>query len=137
MRGTLLSGAPTVSVPPLSPDSYQDATDAMVDTKGTTNGSDATAIKDNLALANQPGSIWWLMVIFVIYLFWDWYQNREGIRASLSPANIRANIHNLVVITLASVIGFNLFTVILTKLAGWRIPVISKAAGTILPLFSI
>jgi hypothetical protein len=130
MRGSLASGAPTVNAPDMS------ATGAMNSTNNIT-GSDTTAIQENVALASQPGSIWWLMLILVVYLFWDWYQNREGIRESLSPSNIRANIHNLVVITLATVIGFNLGTVILTKLAGWRIPVISKAAGTLLPLFSI
>lgn len=130
MRGNLAGGAPIVSAPSMS-------ADGDMSNIASTTGSDTTAVKDNLTLAQTPGSIWWLMLVFVLYLFWDWYQNREGIRESLSPSNVRANIHNLVVITLASVIGFNLFTVVLTKLAGWRIPFISKAAGTLLPLFTV
>jgi hypothetical protein len=56
------------------------------------------------------------------------------VRNSLEPANIRANIHNLIVVGLGAVIFINGANVLFTKLSAMRIPVLSRVAGTMLPL---
>lgn len=96
-------------------------------------------LEDNMELSKpgKPGSIVWWGVIFAVYLFWDWFQTRDKVQTAIEPKNVRANLHNLVVVTFAAVIGINALNVFFTKLAAMRIPVVSRMAGTLLPLFHL
>lgn len=94
-------------------------------------------IEKNMEPANKPGSIVWLLVILGVYLLWDYIQNKSSLSDSLDAANVRANVHNLMVIGFASVIFINLMNVLLTKLAALEIPLLSKTAGAMLPLFHL
>ena len=90
----------------------------------------------NMSLAKNPGSIVFWVGLLVLYLFYDWLQN-EKLESTLQPANIRANAHNLILVTIAAVIGVNGMNVLLTKLTAMQIPGLSKSAGSILPLFQL
>lgn len=94
-------------------------------------------IEKNTELASKPGSIWWWVVVAALYVLWDYFQTRDKLSSALQPRNIRANLHNLIVVTIAAVIGINGFNVFLTKLAAMKIPLLSRAAGTVLPLFHL
>lgn len=94
-------------------------------------------LEKNTEYANKPGSIVWWLVLLGIYMAWDYFSNREKLGESIKPANIRTNWYNILWATVAVVLGVNFFNVLLTKLAAMKIPVISKAAGTILPLFHL
>jgi hypothetical protein len=87
--------------------------------------------------AQQPGSIVWWVMLLVLYLTWDVLQNHTKLGETLAPSNVRANVHNIIIITLAAVVGLNGLNVLFTKLAALKIPVVSKAAGTLLPLVSL
>ena len=95
-----------------------------------------TVVKDNMSAAKNPGTIVFWVGMLIVYLLYDWLQN-EKLKDTLEPHNIRANIHNLLVVTIAAVIGINGGNVLLTKLAAMQIPGASKGAGTILPLFHL
>jgi hypothetical protein len=110
---------------------------AAVETPAST-GDDVIAVgQENMSAAKSPGSIVWWVTLLLVYIGWDFFQNNERIRNSLEPANIRANIHNLIVIGLGAVIFINGGNVLFTKLAAMRIPVLSRVAGTMLPLFHL
>ena len=106
--------------------------------KAATAGDQGTStIQQNMQGAKTPGSAWFWLGLVVLYFVWDYFQNKKGIKESLEPRNIRANAHNIILITLAAVIGLNGTYVLLAKLASMSIPGVSKAAGTLLPLFSV
>ena len=94
-------------------------------------------IEENTRAATKPGSVYWWLTILGLYLLWDWYQNSEKVNEALKPRNIRANAHNILLITVAAVIGVNGMNILLTKLAAMKIPVLSKVAGAILPLYHL
>lgn len=100
-------------------------------------GNSTTNMEKNMEPAKNPGSVVWLLVILGLYLVWDYVQNKSSLSDSLDAANVRANVHNLLVIGFGAVIFVNLFAVLLTKLAALDIPIISKTAGAILPLFHL
>lgn len=94
-----------------------------------------TNIQQNTAGAK--GSIIWWLVLAGLYLAWDIIQNKSKLGDSLDPANIRANVHNIVVIGIAAVVFINGMNVLCTKLAAMKIPGVSKLAGSLLPLFNL
>jgi hypothetical protein len=94
-------------------------------------------LEENTKAANKPGSIIWWAVLFAAYLAWDYAQGRTKISESIQPRNMRANVHNLIVVGAASVIFINGANVLFTKLAAMKIPVVSRVAGTFLPLFHL
>jgi len=119
-------------------DMYNMGTQPATESVAASTGEDAMSVgQDNMSAAKSPGSIYWWVTLLLVYIGWDFFQNNEKVRNSLEPSNIRANIHNLVVIGLGSVIFINGGNVLFTKLAAMRIPVLSKIAGTILPLFHL
>ena len=69
-----------------------------------------------------PQTPWWLLGIVGLYLIWALVIQHERIKESLQPANIAANLHNWVVITVAAVGGIVLGKVLFTKLAALGIP---------------
>jgi len=94
-------------------------------------------LEKNTEAAQSPGSIVWWGLLLVLYLGWDYLQNNSKLGEGLEPSNIRANVHNIIIITLAAVIGINGLNVLFTKLAALKIPGVSKAAGTMLPMVSL
>ena len=97
----------------------------------------STNLEENVQAANKPGSIIWWVVLLVVYIAWDYFQTRDKIQSALEPSNVRANLHNIVVIGFAAVIFINGMNVLCTKLAALKIPVVSKAAAAMLPLFNL
>lgn len=97
----------------------------------------SNTLTENMSLGKNPGSVWWLLLMFVIYFVWDYAQGKKPIADAIEPSNIRANLHNMLVIGLAAAIFFNGANVVLTKLASMKIPVISKTAGTFLPFVQV
>lgn len=97
----------------------------------------STNLEENVQAANKPGSIIWWVVLLVVYIAWDYFQTRDKIQSALEPSNVRANLHNIVVIGFAAVIFINGMNVLCTKLAALKIPMVSKAAAAMLPLFNL
>ena len=97
----------------------------------------STNLEENVQAANKPGSIIWWVVLLVVYIVWDYFQTRDKIQTALEPSNVRANLHNIIVIGFAAVIFINGMNVLCTKLAALKIPVVSRAAGAMLPLFNL
>lgn len=56
-------------------------------------------------------------VLLVLYVFYAWVQGREKVAATIQGKNIRANLHNLLVILLAVMIAVPLAKIGVTKLA--------------------
>lgn len=106
----------------------------IVEYKG---GESINNVEENTKWAVTPGSVYWLFLLTLVYVLWGYWQNKEGARESLSPGDLKNNLGNIVKITLAVAIGFNIMNVFLTKLAAMRIPVLSRIAGTFLPLFHL
>jgi len=116
-------------------DNYNMGVGAASADVGIATADDVAAVgMDNMSAAKSPGSIWWWVVLLLVYIAWDFFQNNEKVRNSLEPANIRANVHNLVVVGLGAVIFINGANVLFTKLSAMRIPILSRVAGTMLPL---
>jgi hypothetical protein len=81
-------------------------------------------------------SLYWLLMMAILYGIWGYLQNRET-SENFKAGEMKINLENFVKVTIAVVIGVNFITVFLTKLASLRIPVISKGAGALLPIFSV
>ncbi len=94
-----------------------------------------TNIQKNTGSAK--GSIIWWVILAGLYLVWDIIQNKSKLGDSIDPANIRANLHNIIVIGIGAVVFINGFNVLCTKLAAMKIPGISRLAGSLLPLFNL
>jgi len=109
---------------------------AMDTTVNTDVNTDVKSVASANMSAAKTYSIAFWVGLLVVYLAYDWLQN-EKLKNTLEPANIRANAHNLILVTLAAVIGINGMNVLLTKLTAMRIPGLSKGAGSILPLFHL
>lgn len=93
-------------------------------------------MQNNTQLATSPGSVYWLFLITIVYFAWGYWQDKS-VKENAKYSNIKINLHNIVGVTLGVVIGFNIMNVFLTKLSAMRIPLISKTAGTFLPLFHL
>lgn len=96
-----------------------------------------TNIEDNLVKGRAPGSIAWWLVLVGIYFVFDYLMNRDKVFEAVQPRNIRANLWNLAIIGTACLIFVNGGNVLFTKLAAMKIPIVSRVAGAILPLFHL
>lgn len=94
-------------------------------------------LEENTKLANKPGSIVWWLVLLAVYMAWDYFSNKGKLGEAIEPANVKTNWYNILWATVAVVLGVNFFNVLLTKLAAMRIPLLSKMAGALLPLFHL
>lgn len=104
---------------------------------GGDNGQASDNTGENLDAGRQVGSVWFWFVLFLLYLVWDYIYSKKTVMDSIKPANIRPNLHNLAVIGVGAVIFVNGFNVVLTKLAAFKIPGLSRVAGWFLPLFHL
>jgi len=95
-----------------------------------------TNLSENMKAASKH-SVWFWLGLLGLYFLWDYIQTRRNIQESLEPKNIRANLHNLVIIGIGAVLVINGMNVFLTKLASMKIPGVSKLAGNLLPLFHL
>lgn len=95
-----------------------------------------TNLSENMKVASKH-SVWFWLGLLGLYLLWDYIQTRRNIHEALEPKNIRANLHNLLIIGIGAVVVINGMNVLLTKLASMRIPGVSKLAGSLLPLFHL
>jgi hypothetical protein len=90
---------------------------------------------------NMSGSkyaiYFWAGLVGIFLLFGLLQEKNKSVREELQPANLKANFHNVILITLAAVVGINGLYVLLAKLAAMSIPYVSSFAGSILPLFSV
>ena len=73
-------------------------------------------------------------ILAVLYFVWNWIDDRETIKESVQPANVKANFRTLAVTTLGVLIFGNLVKILVGKLAETKIPILNKIAGSILPL---
>lgn len=99
----------------------------------------ATAVgRSNSDDKDEKGSVWWWLSLFLVFIFWGWVQNRDKVSNELKPENVKANLHNLTVITIAAVIGIIGGQVVFVKLAGLtqNVPVLNKATAYLAKLFS-
>ena len=126
MRGdSYLSLAPAAA-----PDEPVQASTAEGPAAGVSN------IEKNMELAKKPGSIWWLILMLGLYAIYYVLYNRR-LKEAIDTDALLAFIHQAFSVTILVVVGVNLANVLLTKLAAMRIPLISKVAGTYLPLFHL
>lgn len=93
-------------------------------------------VDDNMQLAKQPGSVYWLLLLAALYGIYYWMYNVKW-KEAVNTSALLAFLHNALSITILATVGVNLINVFLTKLAALKIPVISKTAGTFLPLFHL
>ena len=86
----------------------------------------------------KPHTIWFWVALFATFVFWGWYQNRESIKTNLEAKNLKANLHNLMIITFAAVIGIVGGKILFTKLTGLtaNIPILGRGIAYIAQLFS-
>ena len=76
--------------------------------------------------------------LLILYFAWDYFVlKNKKIDENLDPANIRANLYNMTFIGLAAVLFINGFKVLLVKVGSFEIPIISKLAKRLLPLFQL
>jgi hypothetical protein len=105
-------------------------------TAGASSGSTGSNVDDNMSLAKSPGSVWWLLLLGALYFVYYYLYNKSW-KDAINTNALLAFLHNALSITILAVVGVNLMNVFLTKLAALKIPGISKAAGTFLPLFHL
>ena len=65
------------------------------------------------------GSVIWIGVFAGLYLLWSAIQSHKKVGESIKPENIRANVHNLLVIWLAVVITVPLSLLAFVKVGAW------------------
>jgi hypothetical protein len=85
----------------------------------------------------DTSSVWWLFGVIFLYLFWGWFQNKDSLKESLKPSNIKFNLHTIIGVGLSAVVYFNVMVVVLTKLGALKIPLISWLSKKLLPLHHI
>lgn len=83
--------------------------------------------------ANKTPLITW-GILAVLYFLWNWIDDKETIKESVQPANVKANFRTLAVTTLGVLVFGNLVKILVGKLAESKIPVLNKIAVSILPL---
>lgn len=93
-------------------------------------------IEENIQLARKPGSVWWLMLLGILYFGYYVLYNRK-LKEAISADAFLAFLHQAVSITVLAVFGINVMNVFLTKISAMRIPLFSRMAGTLLPLFHL
>lgn len=93
-------------------------------------------VEKNTDLAKKPGSVWWLMLMGVLYFGYYVLYNKK-LKDAVDKDALLAFLHQALGVTVLAVVGVNVMNVFLTKLSAMRIPVLSKMAGTFLPLFHL
>ena len=88
--------------------------------------------------AGEKDAVWFWLGLGVLYLIWDYFVlKNKKLNDVIEPANIRANLYNIVFIGFAAVIFVNGMKVLLVKLAAMNIPGISKLCQRLIPLFQL
>lgn len=95
-------------------------------------GSDINA-SDSENLKPAQNSHISLIVLLGLYILWGIMQN-QSLKDQVKAGTIKANFSNLVMSVLTIVVGVNFLNVLFTKLIKWNIPIVSKVAGSLLPL---
>ena len=82
---------------------------------------------------NKTPLITWGLLA-VLYFVWNWIDDKETIKESIQPANVKANFRTLAVTTLGVLVFGNLIKILVGKLAESKIPVLNKISASFLPL---
>ena len=82
---------------------------------------------------NKTPLITWGLLA-VLYFVWSWIDDKESIKESVQPANVKANFRTLAVTTLGVLVFGNLVKILIGKLAESKIPVLNKISASVLPL---
>lgn len=128
MRGMTLSGGAALE--------NDNIVAPSTDTTAAAPAAPGSNVEDNTSLAVKPGSLWWLILLTGLYILYYWGYNKKW-RESVTSSAFFSFLHNAFSITILAVVGVNLINVFLTKLSALKIPVISRVAGTFLPLFHL
>ena len=88
--------------------------------------------------STEKDVIWFWLGLGVLYLVWDYFVlKNKKLNEVIEPANIRANLYNIVFIGFAAVIFVNGAKVLLVKVAALNIPGVSKLCQRLIPLFQL
>jgi hypothetical protein len=98
-----------------------------------TTGSNLEA---NMQPAKTPGSLVWLLSLAALYFVYYYFYNKKW-KEVINADAVLSFLHNALTVTILAVVGINLMNVFLTKVGALKIPFLSKAAGTMLPLFHL
>lgn len=87
---------------------------------------------------DKQHTVWFWVALFAAFLGWNYLQHQTKIEKELKPENMRANIHNLMIITFGAVIGLVGGKILFTKLAAItkNVPFVGRACNYIAELFS-
>lgn len=130
MRGDIFLGVNPIPVEPQEVKPPVEAVDAI--------GADGIEnIKDNAKPAIKPGSIYWWLTLLGLLIAWSWARYRRSLKETVEIPALLEAFETVAFIGVAAAIAINGIQVLLTKLAAMRIPIISKVAGTLLPLFHL
>lgn len=88
------------------------------------------------AQASTVAPVIGLGMIAALYFIFSYAQDKTGIAASLSRGNIKANLHNILVSTLAVIIGTNLFKILFGKMVESNVGIFQKIGGIFYPVVS-
>ena len=111
---------------------------ATVDTSANMQLAETAVKNNNVAQTEEkevnktPLITWGLLA--VLYFIWSWIDDKESIKESVQPANVKANFRTLAVTTLGVLVFGNLVKILIGKLAESKIPVLNKISASILPL---
>ena len=95
----------------------------------------AEAVEDDKAKNN---SLYFWLGLGALYIIWDYFVLRnKTLSEAIEPANIRTNLYNIMFTGFAAVIFVNGMKVLLVKVVAFKIPVLSKLAQMLLPLFQL
>lgn len=90
-------------------------------------------------VGDKEHSVWFWLGLFIVFITWGVVQHKSNkVSDELKPANLYANVHNLMLITFAAVIGVVGGKIFFTKLAAvtGRIPFVNQATAYLAQLFS-
>jgi hypothetical protein len=93
-------------------------------------------LAQNTTAANSPGSVYWLLLLTGLYFIYYYWYNRSW-KESINKDAVLSFLHQACSVAILAAVGINIINVLLTKLAALKIPVLSKVAGTFLPLFHL
>jgi len=89
---------------------------------GTRNAGNAQLLEQSVGEGSAGKAPYVLLGLVAIYVVWAWISQNERITESLRPANIAANLHNILMITMIAVIGLVSAKVLFTKLTALGVP---------------
>lgn len=67
----------------------------------------------------QTGSLVWWIVLGGLFVLWAVVHQHEKVREAIKPGNVAVNLHNILLIVLATVVGINFVKIALAKTAVW------------------